>query len=216
MGLSVSGPVQPEQHLGLLGFAAGRVLSRVAGRGLAIRGDDLRQVGWAALARAARHYDPARGAWSSFALLQVRAALWRFVDQETRAQGRLVSIDEPLGDREDDLTLEDVLPDERVEPTWKAISRAEAAFEVRRVLTETLLPSEHAVLTARYGIGVDGRTAAEIAAARGVSHQRVCQLEQAALVRLRSDPQARRRLARVAGATAGEARDGRSKVDGSR
>ena len=95
-------------------------------------------------------------------------------------------LDEPLGEgRGTAATFQDLLSDPRAEDEFdRAVRRLEAAGRPRSLL-EGLSERERTVVSARFGLCGPRRTLREIAAALGLSAERVRQIEQEALERLR-------------------------------
>ena len=158
--------------------------------------EDLIGAGWIGLLQAAELYDPARGAqFGTYAIALIRGAIrqalrsWDFVPRRVREQARhdgrevpaMLSLDAPasaqtqetLGER-----LSDPSPGLEVQAA-EALERA----ALRQALA--LLPQrEQQILLLRYGRDATYR---EIAARMGLTEQRVHQLHQAALLKLRRD-----------------------------
>ena len=101
-----------------------------------------------------------------------------------------ISLEAGLGDLED-ISLADVLEDARVEQADEALKRNSLVDELEEAL-KTLSPREEQVLRLRYGLGEDqDHTLEEIGAQFGVSRERVRQIEQKGLRKLRHPTRAK-------------------------
>ena len=113
--------------------------------------------------------------------------LGRIVEARRAAQAPL-SIEAPLGD-DSDMTRGDLLGDELA---GQAAHREVEKQELSRRLTEALDaldPRERKILQMRFGLERgEERTLTEVAAVMGVSRERIRQIEQAALAKLRRMP----------------------------
>lgn len=96
------------------------------------------------------------------------------------------SLDTPLSDEADALTMADVLDDRDGPTPGELAERHLLAADVRRALGLLLTPRERAVVLLRFGIGDErSRTLLEVGTALGISRERVRQLELAALRKLK-------------------------------
>lgn len=101
-----------------------------------------------------------------------------------------ISLEAGMGDLED-ISLADVLEDARVEQADEALKRNSLVDELEEAL-KMLSPREEQVLRLRYGLGQDqDHTLEEIGARFGVSRERVRQIEQKGLRKLRHPTRAR-------------------------
>jgi len=101
-----------------------------------------------------------------------------------------ISLEAGLGDLED-ISLADVLEDARVEQADEALKRNSLVDELEEAL-KTLSPREEQVLRLRYGLGEDqDHTLEEIGVQFGVSRERVRQIEQKGLRKLRHPTRAK-------------------------
>ena len=101
-----------------------------------------------------------------------------------------VSLEAGLGDLED-ISLSDVLEDARVEQADESLKKSSLVDELAEAL-KTLSPREEQVLRLRYGLGEDqDHTLEEIGAQFGVSRERVRQIEQKGLRKLRHPTRAK-------------------------
>jgi len=101
-----------------------------------------------------------------------------------------VSLDAGLGDLED-ISLSDVLEDARVEQADETLKKSSLVDELEGAL-KTLSPREEQVLRLRYGLGEDqDHTLEEIGAQFGVSRERIRQIEQKGLRKLRHPTRAK-------------------------
>ncbi len=124
-----------------------------------------------------------------------------------RAQRPFVSWDDPAGpdgDDGEDVALEEVVPDPAAlteDDLIDGIDRPDRSADLRRALAEVLTPQEQQVLIARFGLE-DGEPEKLAATCRrlGLNPGRVCEVERAALAKVRRRPDVMRRLRRVRGA----------------
>jgi RNA polymerase primary sigma factor len=101
-----------------------------------------------------------------------------------------ISMEAGVGDLED-ISLADVLEDARMESADEALKRNSLADELEEAL-KTLSPREEQVLRLRYGLGEDqDHTLEEIGAQFGVSRERIRQIEQKGLRKLRHPTRAK-------------------------
>jgi RNA polymerase primary sigma factor len=101
-----------------------------------------------------------------------------------------VSLEAGLGDLED-ISLSDVLEDARVEQADESLKKSSLVDELEEAL-KTLSPREEQVLRLRFGLGEDqDHTLEEIGAQFGVSRERVRQIEQKGLRKLRHPARAK-------------------------
>jgi RNA polymerase primary sigma factor len=117
----------------------------------------------------------------------------RIVEARRAAQIPL-SIEAPLGD-DSDLTRGDLLGDDSAAQAvhWSAEQR-ELSERLMAAL-DSLDPRERTVLRMRFGLErSDERTLTEVAATMGVSRERIRQIEQAALAKLRRMPDLKREI----------------------
>jgi RNA polymerase primary sigma factor len=84
-------------------------------------------------------------------------------------------------------TFGEFVADERAENDYQAIFSRMEIQELRRTVPDRLCERERTVLRDRYGIGCEEHTLQEIATRLGVSAERVRQIEQKALEKLRED-----------------------------
>jgi RNA polymerase primary sigma factor len=114
------------------------------------------------------------------------------IAQIVRAAQRAVSLDQPLSD-EDETSLGDLIADELAQSPEEIAEESLMRRDIAEIL-EMLTPRERLVLQLRYGLS-DGepRTLAEVGDLLGISRERVRQIENEALRKLRRI--ARERLA---------------------
>jgi RNA polymerase primary sigma factor len=114
------------------------------------------------------------------------------IAQIVRAAQRAVSLDQPLSD-EDETSLGDLIADELAQSPEELAEESLMRRDIAEIL-EMLTPRERLVLQLRYGLS-DGepRTLAEVGDLLGISRERVRQIENEALRKLRRI--ARERLA---------------------
>ncbi len=139
--------------------------------------------------RAEREMQAETGVMPSIEALALHLALDvdRIMEAKRAAQTPL-SIEAPLGD-DSDLTRGDLLGDENA---GQAAHREVEKQELSKHLTEALErldPRERKILQMRFGLERgEERTLTEVAAVMGVSRERIRQIEQAALAKLRRMP----------------------------
>jgi DNA-directed RNA polymerase sigma subunit (sigma70/sigma32) len=94
-------------------------------------------------------------------------------------------LEERFGDGDDGLCLGDLLSDPRAEDEFERVPRR-AAAEGLPALLDLLSDRERLVVTRRFGLDGKARTLCELAPDLGVSAERVRQIEERALERLRT------------------------------
>jgi len=151
--------------------------------------DDLMQDGAVALLKGAGQFDSRRGTWARFVVWRVRGAVTRAARKEAKHQRRRednhrrrMRRDGGDGDATD---LLDTIPDARGVMAGESLARREDADQVRRLL-DTIGQRAATVLRLAYGIGAEPLSRAEIAGRLGVSEERVRQIENQGLERLRT------------------------------
>lgn len=109
------------------------------------------------------------------------------VQSMARIPQRAISLDFPIDGDNGDCTLEEVLGDTRSPATAEIVNRHFFRDELEKVMGEALDPREREVLRLRYGLE-DGteHTQSDIAEHLSLSRQRVSQIENKALLRLRN------------------------------
>lgn len=93
--------------------------------------EDLEQAGFLGLVEAAKTWDPARGAWFTWASYYVRGGMLDALGLRRKAL-RTVSLDTPLSD--DDLTLGDTVEDDSLPPIGEAVEQLETVRAVREAV----------------------------------------------------------------------------------
>lgn len=142
--------------------------------------DDLISIGSVALATAARSYDPDRGLrFATFARRPVQWAMWDAARPNIAGGYAVstVSLDAPTG--EEGETSLDRLESPAEDDDGLGAVRARLTRAMRR-----LEPREMQIIELRYG-GNDIRTRHDIAAELGISGERIRQIEEKAIVRMR-------------------------------
>ena len=153
---------------------------------------DLIAEGNVGLVRAAHLFDPERGVrFISYAVWWIRQAILRTLDEQTRTSRRTTPLEAPLFEDDEPSrsdTLQDALAADPMERTLDALLSA----ELRRAMA-SLDPREARVLRLYYGLdGSQPLTLEEIASVFGLSRERVRQIKERALGRLRHVRRARR------------------------
>ena len=145
--------------------------------------------------RLEREMQAATGLTPSVEVLAARLGLdvERVVEARRAAQIPL-SIEAPLGD-DSDLTRGDTLGDEMAAQAVHYSAEHRELTERLTAALDSLDPRERAVLRMRYGLDKsDEQTLTEVAAVMGVSRERIRQIEQAALAKLRRLPGLRKEI----------------------
>jgi RNA polymerase primary sigma factor len=139
--------------------------------------------------RAEREIQTATGVVPSVETIALHLGLdvGRIVEARRAAQTPL-SIEAPLGD-DSDMTRGDLLGDELAgQAAHREVEKQELAKRLTEAL-ESLDPRERKILQMRFGLERgEERTLTEVAAVMGVSRERIRQIEQAALAKLRRMP----------------------------
>jgi RNA polymerase sigma factor (sigma-70 family) len=108
------------------------------------------------------------------------------VENLIAAERKPRALEEPLGGaQERGATFGEVLSDPKAEDAFDVVPRRVAAEQVQDLLG-SLNPRECAILRGRYGLDGDERTLRDLAEGIGVSAERVRQIEQGALEKLRA------------------------------
>lgn len=183
-------------NAGLVGYAA----RGYVGRGLDM--EELRQIGWRGLLRAAELWDPARGAFSTYAVVAMRRWMQRallrnrLMPVPDHVARRFLASEEDIADhypspvsldryRADAAPLLEVIANPAAGDPADVCLRLEAAAQMR-ALIDRLPRGERRVIDWHYGLTGRPMTLAEIAAARGVSPTSVSSAHNRALKRLRA------------------------------
>ena len=159
------------------------------GKGLAM--DDLVSEGNIGLMKAASKFDAERGLrFVNYAVVFVRQQIEKVLKQETVEQrvenardGQTRSVDAPLGGRAN-MSLLSVLADSNAPLADERVYSAAIANAVEYAL-HSLNEREHRVVTAYFGIGQDYLTMAEIAEDMKLKRERVRQIRNSAIRRLK-------------------------------
>ena len=106
------------------------------------------------------------------------------IAQYRQASARTASLDAPLGDT-DSNTIAEVVADENAETPYEQLEEKTDSTLIHEILT-TLDAREQAILRARFGLdGDDEKTLEEIGVTFGVTRERIRQLQEIALAKLR-------------------------------
>lgn len=159
------------------------------GQGLHI--DDLISEGNIGMIKAAEKYDPARGVpFAPFAVVYIRRQIEKALDKEsagqrveTRHDGITRSVDAPLGTKSN-MNLLSVLIDGNAPMADERIYNASVERAVEYAL-QSLEGRECQVVNAYFGIGQDSLTMAEIAEDMGLKRERVRQIRDRAIRRMK-------------------------------
>lgn len=151
------------------------------GRGVTV--DDLEQEAFIALLDAVERWREADGPLLSVYALRLKAAFTAAIGQRTQRDrldplGRALSLEAPVGDEDDTLTLADVIPDPQAAEALERVG----VWDTLHKAVEGLPEAQRAVIFRRYWLG---ESTAEIAAATGRTAAAVRKLESADLRALR-------------------------------
>jgi RNA polymerase sigma factor (sigma-70 family) len=144
--------------------------------------EDLVSEAFLALCRAADMWDPARGAFSTYAVVAINNWLINVckLDRASiRTEIEMISLDTPVGESEEE-RLMDLLPDQARDLEEVVMSRS-LADDLRAAVRE-LPERDRAVMTAL----IQGETPSELARAYGCSRQRIEQIQSRAFRRLKN------------------------------
>lgn len=159
------------------------------GQGLAM--DDLVSEGNIGLMKAAAKYDAKRGLrFVNYAVVFIRRQIEKAVKAESaeqrlesRADGQTRSVDAPLGSK-NNVSLLSVLVDGNVPLSDERVHNAATGEAVERALS-ALSGRESQVVNAYFGIGQDNMTMTEIAEEMGLKRERVRQIRDRAIRRMK-------------------------------
>jgi RNA polymerase primary sigma factor len=153
---------------------------------------DLIAEGNVGLVRAAHLFDPERGVrFISYAVWWIRQAILRALDDHSRSARRTTPLEAPLFE-DDEPTRGDSLQDLGAADPMERTLEGFLTAEVRRAVA-SLEPREAKVLRLYYGLdGSQPLTLEEIGSAFGLSRERVRQIKERALGRMRHVRRARR------------------------
>ena len=173
-----------------MGFVVS-IARQYLGRGLML--DDLISEGNMGLIKAARHYDESRGVpFVNYAVVHIRQHIEKALGKEgqerrveARGNGQTRSVDAPLGAKPN-VSLLSVLADGSIIQSDERVYKASVARAVEQAI-DSLEGREHQVVTAYFGLDGDALTMAEIAADMGLKRERVRQIRDRAVRRLRKE-----------------------------
>ena len=102
----------------------------------------------------------------------------------------VISLESPLGDKDEDSTLSEFIPDERSLTPAQSATQALLRDKIKEILVD-LTPREQKILKMRFGLG-DGitHTLEEVGKVFGVTRERIRQIEAKALIRIKSHEKA--------------------------
>lgn len=107
------------------------------------------------------------------------------VKWKVRGTARTSSLDAPMSDDADARTFAELLPDERAESSSDLLEQAGRSSALNGLL-DKLDPRERAILRERFGLdGKPERTLEEVGAGMGVTRERIRQIQEIALRKLR-------------------------------
>jgi len=155
---------------------------------------DLIAEGNVGLVRAAHLFDPERGVkFISYAVWWIRQAILRALEDNSKTARRTTPLETPLFEDEEG-TLMGLLEDADSPNPMERTLDSVRTFEVRRAIA-SLEPREARVLRLYFGLdGSQPLTLEEIGTIFGLSRERIRQIKERALGRLRNVPRRARRL----------------------
>jgi RNA polymerase primary sigma factor len=110
----------------------------------------------------------------------------RAITRYRTAARRPLALDEPLGEDGDGATAADIVPDEAASTPAEKLDRFQMEALLHEVMCD-LSPREALILRQRYGLdGAPHRTLEEIASQLGITRERIRQLQNSALGKLRA------------------------------
>ena len=165
------------------------IARQYVGRGLSL--DDLVCEGNVGLLKAASKYDPERGLhFAAFAVVYIRRQIEKALESESaeqrvesRGNGARRSLDAPLGAKPN-FSLLSVLADGNASETDSRVYSAVQKEAVEHAL-DSLDERERQVVRAYFGVGQDALTMQEIADDMGLRRERVRQIRNRAVRRMR-------------------------------
>ena len=110
------------------------------------------------------------------------------------ANSRGVSLDSPLQDDEDG-TLLDVTPDNKLEATDNSLNNESLRIELDALLNSLLKEREAVIIKQTYGIDCPEKSQEEVSQELGLTRERVRQIRERALLKIRKSPNAKLLLA---------------------
>lgn len=189
-----------EENLGLISVVAKRYAKFGEKHGMTF--EDLFHEGVPGLIKAVERFEPKRNVkFSTYAIWWIRAAIQRALVNKARMirvpahlhikkrgfqiPSEPASLDAPIpsGPRDHETTLHDVIACEKPTPDEELHSKERAVYLERILKLTSLTPRERHVLAGRFAD--EERTLKEIGNDYGLSRERVRQLENAALQKLR-------------------------------
>lgn len=157
---------------------------------------DLINEGNLGLIQAAKRYDETKGfKFISYAVWWIRQCILKSISENGRIvrlpydryrddSSHRISIDSPLGN-DDDMVLLDVIADENSPVADSGLLQESLSKDMVKVL-DTLSDMERKILKASFGIGEKELTLSELACKYGMTRERVRQIKEKAIRRLRS------------------------------
>ncbi|MGN0221117.1 MAG: sigma-70 family RNA polymerase sigma factor [Prevotella sp.] len=159
--------------------------------------DDLVSEGYVGLMKAAGNFDAAKGGFAAFAIPIIEKFMEQALQQQslvkpaasrssvagTGRKGKSLSMDAPLGGREN-VNLMSFMADTNV-PDADFLLYRNAVNDQLTAAMATLPERERVVMTRFYGIGAEKITLAEIASEMGLKRERVRQIRDKALRKVR-------------------------------
>ncbi len=176
----------------LVRWKASRIMTALELRGCScgIEFEDLYQSGYLAMVAAAGSYKPENGAFSTWFMYHLKNAFAEATGYRTKAGQKeplnmAFSLDKPLTDEANSDTFGDLIPDAKGSAALEAVENREYRRQLHEALEAALaeLPQQSAeVLRLRH---YQGLTLANIGEVQGTTAERIRQMENKALRRLR-------------------------------
>ena len=116
------------------------------------------------------------------------------VRETMSANSRGVSLDSPLQDDEDG-TLLDVTPDNKLEATDNSLNNESLRIELDALLNSLLKEREALIIKQTFGIDCPEKSQEEVSQELGLTRERVRQIRERALLKIRKSPNAKLLLA---------------------
>ena len=160
-----------------------KVAKQYTGRGVAL--EDLISEGNIGLMRAAEKFDPARGKrFVTFAAPFIRKSIEEAIDKQ-EGSSQPISVDEPIPlGSQNNFSLLNVLEDKDAPRADQHTEQEALILELKKVI-DVLDEREQTVIKYFFGIECDHLTMAEIATTMGIKRERVRQIRDKAVRKLR-------------------------------
>ena len=160
-----------------------KVAKQYTGKGVAL--EDLISEGNIGMMKAAEKFDPARGKrFVTFAAPFIRKSIEEAIDKQ-EGSSQPISVDEPIPlGSQNNYSLLNVLEDKDAPRADQHTEQEALVLELKKVI-DVLDEREQTVIKHLFGIGCDPLTMAEIATTMGIKRERVRQIRDKAVRKLR-------------------------------